>query len=302
MRLVVRLANVVDFEGLEVQYYHEEALKHAADSLGMSVESHWLPTSSLVDADHRADLVNYDGIGTGPGNPLVREGALRALQFARERNWPMLATCSGFATTLLEYMHDVMGIREAADTRENPDTPVPLIVPVPCPLPEQMAPGENRADPHLRGLHRMAGRMTVKVEPDSAAFNIYHKTEIVEEVLCNSGLNADLQYMFNDAGLKFTGYAAHDGTARIVELPGHRFFMATLYQPQLSSTADRPAPLMVAFLKAIKAFHEERVASGQATAQPKYPRPFEQAEREFLEHKKGTLNPHTREALELQRI
>jgi CTP synthase (UTP-ammonia lyase) len=35
-----------------------------------------------------------------------------------------------------------------------------------------------------------------------------------------------------------------------VELPGRRFFIATLYQPQLSSTEDRPHPVIVEFLAA----------------------------------------------------
>jgi CTP synthase (UTP-ammonia lyase) len=92
MASTVRIATVVDFEGLEVQYLHEEALKHAAHSLSLKLESHWLPSGALLDPDYVTDLANFDGICTGPGNPLVREGALQAVQFARQQNWPMLST------------------------------------------------------------------------------------------------------------------------------------------------------------------------------------------------------------------
>jgi CTP synthase (UTP-ammonia lyase) len=41
-----------------------------------------------------------------------------------------------------------------------------------------------------------------------------------------------------------------EGEARIVELPDHRFFIATLFLPQLSSTMERPHPLIVGYLRA----------------------------------------------------
>ena len=36
---------------------------------------------------------------------------------------------------------------------------------------------------------------------------------------------------------------------RAVESPTHRFFIATLFQPQLSSKPGKPHPLIVAFVK-----------------------------------------------------
>jgi CTP synthase (UTP-ammonia lyase) len=37
---------------------------------------------------------------------------------------------------------------------------------------------------------------------------------------------------------------------RVVELPAHRFFVGTLYVPQLRSTPIHPHPLIVAFVEA----------------------------------------------------
>jgi CTP synthase (UTP-ammonia lyase) len=41
-----------------------------------------------------------------------------------------------------------------------------------------------------------------------------------------------------------------DGEMRAFELRQNRFFVATLFQPQLSSSFDRPHPLIVGFLQA----------------------------------------------------
>jgi CTP synthase (UTP-ammonia lyase) len=40
------------------------------------------------------------------------------------------------------------------------------------------------------------------------------------------------------------------GEIRAIESPAHRFYIATLFQPQLSSTPQCPHPLVIAFVKA----------------------------------------------------
>lgn len=49
------------------------------------------------------------------------------------------------------------------------------------------------------------------------------------------------------AGLRLTAFGDY-GELRAVELPDRPFFIATLYQPQLSSMEDRPHPLIMEFL------------------------------------------------------
>jgi CTP synthase (UTP-ammonia lyase) len=53
--------------------------------------------------------------------------------------------------------------------------------------------------------------------------------------------------------LKVVGVDA-DGHVRIVELADHPFFIATLFLPQLRSTAQKPHPLIIAYLKAATGF------------------------------------------------
>jgi CTP synthase (UTP-ammonia lyase) len=40
------------------------------------------------------------------------------------------------------------------------------------------------------------------------------------------------------------------GEIRAIESPAHRFFIATLFQPQLSSTEQKPHPVVLAFVQA----------------------------------------------------
>lgn len=64
------------------------------------------------------------------------------------------------------------------------------------------------------------------------------------------------------AGLEVVARAEH-GEARAVELAGHPFFIATLFQPQLSSTPEKPHPLITAFVKAAVEFSGARQVSAQ---------------------------------------
>jgi len=51
------------------------------------------------------------------------------------------------------------------------------------------------------------------------------------------------------------------GEIRIVEIPDHPFFLATLFLPQSRSTASRPHPLLAGYAAAVAAHREARVAS-----------------------------------------
>ena len=71
----------------------DEALGHAARVLSAAVTVCWLPTESLAVEGAEGKLERYDGLWISPGSPYRSlDGALRAIRFARERDWPPVAT------------------------------------------------------------------------------------------------------------------------------------------------------------------------------------------------------------------
>jgi CTP synthase (UTP-ammonia lyase) len=78
-----------------------------------------------------------------------------------------------------------------------------------------------------------------------------------EQYYCNYGVNEDYGQQFQAAGLRVSARGGR-GETRAVELPDHRFFIATLFQPQLSSRPEAPHPIWVAFLRAALRFHNKR--------------------------------------------
>ena len=78
---------------------------------------------------------------------------------------------------------------------------------------------------------------------------IYGKTTVQEEYLCNFGVNPQYVETLRSGELKVVGADA-EGVIRAVELPGHPFFLGTLFLPQHNSTPSHPHPIVSAFLRA----------------------------------------------------
>jgi CTP synthase (UTP-ammonia lyase) len=92
--------------------------------------------------------------------------------------------------------------------------------------------------------------ITVELTPGSFLAQLYGSARAAERTTCDYGLAPAMQHLAAEHGMQV---AATDdsGEVRAIERPGHRFFIGTLYQPQLRSTPDRPHPVFVGFMKAV---------------------------------------------------
>ena len=69
------------------------ALDHAASVLDVHVEQIWLPTPAFDEPAGTLKLQEFDGLWCSAGSPYASmAGALSAIHFARERDWPFVAT------------------------------------------------------------------------------------------------------------------------------------------------------------------------------------------------------------------
>ncbi|WP_406069497.1 hypothetical protein OG372_17375 [Streptomyces sp. NBC_01020] len=191
------------------------------------VDAYWVSTAQL---DGPRDLAGFDGIWLVPGSPYLSEaGAVSAVRTARERGIPLLATCGGFLHVLLEFARHVCALDGAAHAENSPGSPLPLIVPL------------------SRDLAGHEG--TVRIEPGSLAEEALGARTTVERYQCTHALDPRYAGTLRDHGLRFTGHD-DDGHPRIAELPGHPFFLSTLFQPELADDTSRPHPLVRAFASA----------------------------------------------------
>ena len=188
----------------------------------------WVSTVDV--ADPPTDLGRFDGLLVAPGSPYrSMDGALRAIEYARRHDLPLLGTCGGLQHVIIEYARNVLGLADAQHAEYDPYASMLFVTPLSCSL---------------------AGRtMAVDVRPGTRASDAYVSPSATEHYYCNFGLNPAYLDHLAAGGLCVSG-TDELGEVRIVELRDRRFFVATLFVPQASSSVTRPHPLVTAFVDA----------------------------------------------------
>jgi CTP synthase (UTP-ammonia lyase) len=222
-----------------------QALDLAADRLGCSVRAEWLPTEQLT-GDVSERLAAFDGLWCVPASPYASmDGALRGIRFAREYGRPFLGTCGGFQHALIEYARNVLGLIDADHAESNPETSLPLMVALECALIE------------ATGM--------ILLQPGTRAAALYGQREVVEAYHCRFGLNPHYQALLEGTNLRISGRDS-GGEVRIVELEGHPFYIATLFQPERSAFKGHAHPLITAYVAAALEQRAGTPASAEAAA------------------------------------
>jgi len=192
------------------------------------LDAYWISTE-----DASASLDGFDAIWLVPGSPYRSEaGAIAAARTARERNIPFLGTCGGFQHAMLEYARNVCGLTSAGHAENATDLDDALIVPLACSLVG-----------HEGAVHVTAGSLAEQVLGARSTVERYH---------CSYGLGAEFLDVLRAGGIRFTG-VDDEGEVRIAELPGHPFFLATLFQPELAGDGGRAHPVIRALATAATA-------------------------------------------------
>ena len=199
------------------------------------LDAYWIPSEDAGAAD---SVRGFDAVWVLPGSPYRSEaGVLAAIRTAREEGIPFLGTCGGFQHALLEFARDVCGLTRVAHAENDPGADDLLIEPLACSL--------------------VGHEAVVLIEQGSLAQSVIGAERTSERYFCAYGPSRHLDTL-REHGLRLSGHD-EDGHVRIAELPGHPFFLATLFQPELSGDGSRPHPVVRALARAA-AEHAAKVA------------------------------------------
>jgi CTP synthase (UTP-ammonia lyase) len=204
---------------------HRE-LDAVLELLPAGIDAAWLAS----DDPAARQLSNIDGLWVVPGSPYRdNEAVFEAIRYARESGIPLLGTCSGFQYTIIEFARNVAGL-EAAHAELEPSASEPMIAPLACSLI-----GEER---------------TVRCVPGTRLAGIYGTAPFSGFHWCGYGLAESFIDRLAEEGLTLCA-SAPDAGVEAVELPGHPFLIATLFQPQVGAIQTHALnPLIEAFLAA----------------------------------------------------
>lgn len=236
MESMIKIGIIGDYDGRPSHLATQEAIRHCAAEAGILCEASWLPTTSFEQGT--GDLLNnFDGLWCAPGSPYQSMwGAINAIQFARENNVPFIGTCGGFQHAALEFARDVLLLEELKDSSFDPYSPNIFITSLSCSL--------------------VAQTRHIYLNKNTKLHHIYGITEIEEKYNCSFGLIKEFEKRLDQNGFQVAG-SDEAGEARILIIERNRFYIATLFQPQLSSTAENPHPLILSFLSHARDYHNE---------------------------------------------
>ena len=205
------------------------ALANAASALDVDLVFDWLASDRIDDV---ARLAPFDAFWVAPGSPYRSlGGALRAIGYARTEGRPFLGTCGGFQHALLEYARHVLDWPDAMHAESDPGVGRPVIAALECSLVE--------------------ARGSVALAPGSRIARAYAGTTAPTIYRCRYGLNPAFRAALTAGPLRGTA-DDENGDLRAVELDGHPFFVATLWQPERAALEGQRVPLAEALVTAAR--------------------------------------------------
>ena len=205
----------------------DSAIEHSMKAVGFALDVSWISTDKISENV----LKSFHGYFVASGSPYKdMEKALFAIEYARKNDIPILGTCGGFQHMILEYARNILGFKDAQHAEYNPHGTELFISKLSC---------------SLRGRE-----MVLNIQPNSKTASLYGKLQVKEKYYCNFGVNPKYIDLIQSGPIRIVG-SDREGEIRVLEYPGHRFFIGTLFVPQTNSTENKPHPIVTGLLKAI---------------------------------------------------
>jgi len=218
-----------------------EAVKHAGAAIGCGIDLKWVSSDdSVSDEKVQEDLSDVDAIVV-PGGFGYRgiEGKINIIKYARENNIPFLGLCLGMQCAVIEYARNMAGFEGANSTEFEPETKYPVV--------DLMAEQEDIVD--YGGTMRL-GQFPCKLDPNSISRILYGNDMIYERHRHRYEISNNYRAKLEAAGLTISGTSPDGRLVELIEIPSHKYFVASQFHPEFKSRPERPHPLFVGLISA----------------------------------------------------
>lgn len=212
-----------------VNLEHGENAKKNANS--PSTESSFQIAEGLLQSAH--GIIVPGGFGERG-----TEGKIYACNYARMNNIPFLGICLGFQLAVVEFCRNVLGFTGANSSELAPDTPYPVIIPMP-----------EISTTHMGGTMRLGSRAT-NLLGESMIKHLYGDVnQIHERHRHRYEVNPEFVPKIEAAGMKFVGRDEKNERMECMQLDGHPYYVGVQYHPEFKSRPLEPAPLFIGFIQ-----------------------------------------------------
>jgi CTP synthase len=217
-----------------------EALVHAGIATKSRVILKHIDAEEIELKGPDAALGGIDGILV-PGGFGSRgtQGKIEAVRYAREHNVPFFGICLGLQIAVIEFAQHQAGIAGATSEEFDSGAADKVI--------HMM---EHQKSVVRKGGSMRLGSYPCMLEKESLARAIYGTDEIRERHRHRFEVNNAYRERLQAAGLAFSGLSPDGELVEMIELPGHRHFVACQFHPEFLSRPWRPHPLFHSLVKA----------------------------------------------------
>ncbi|RLG17235.1 CTP synthetase [Nanoarchaeota archaeon] len=220
-----------------------EAIKHASYHLGAKPEIVQVFSQDIERMGAEEILKGFDGVIVpgGFGSTGVK-GKIEAIRYCRENDVPYLGLCFGMQLAVVEFARNVCGLKGAHTTEIDSKTPHPVI----DIIPKQ----KELIEKKMYGATMRLGSWPAVLKKGSLVHKLYGKEVVEERHRHRYEVNPKYVKVLEKAGLLFSGRSPDGNLMEFLEIPGHRFFVATQAHPEFKSRPLRPHPLFLGFIRA----------------------------------------------------
>ena len=224
-----------------------EAFIHAGVENDARVNVHWIATENIkTNAAVEKEFADIDGILLLPGfGSRGSEGKILSCKYARENNVPFLGICLGLQCAVIDFARNVCGLKDANSTEFDKKTPYPVI--------DLME--SQRAIKRKGGTMRL-GSYSCDIKPKTGTAREYRKKHITERHRHRWEVNNRYRNRLENHGLVVSGINTELNLVEIIEYPGHPWFIASQFHPELKSRLNGAHPLFRGFIGAAVTYNK----------------------------------------------
>ena len=219
-----------------------ESLRHSGFANKVSINIDYVDSEEINDSNAKEKLGKYKAIVV-PGGFGGRgiEGKISTIKYARENNIPFLGICLGMQMAVVEFVRNVLNIKDATSEEFNQDAKNKVIHIM-----------EEQKNINKKGGTMRLGAYPCILKEGTKTYELYGQKEISERHRHRYEYNNEYKEKMENAGLICAGVSPDGNLVEVVELKDHPFFIASQFHPEFKSRPNKPSPLFVGLIKAAK--------------------------------------------------
>lgn len=226
-----------------------EALILSGAHLDMKVDIEWIDSEDLEKVDNLDEIFSEVSGILVPGGFGHRgiEGKLKAIKYARENKIPYLGICLGMQLSVIEFIRNVVNIKDATSQEFDKDAKEPVIY-----LIDEFidANGNKQIRTHtspLGGTMRLGGYECF-IKENTKLFEAYKQKKVVERHRHRYEVNNKYEELLEKNGMIISG-KSKEGLIEAVELKNHPWFVGVQFHPEFTAKLKYPNKVIMAFIE-----------------------------------------------------